>query len=300
MKYSAAERICLITGATSGIGRAAARQMAGHGFVTVIVGRNRKRCEKACKKITAEIPGARVSFLQADLASQDEIRRLAEQFRRRFDKLDVLVNNAGARFLNRHVTVDGHEMTFALNHLAAFLLTRLLSRPLERAGNARIINVSSGAHKGVEIDFSDPQHENGYHGKLAYQRSKLANLLFTYELAERMQGTGVTVNAMAPGGVMSNFSKNNGWLSWARHVTAHVVAGDLIFPAKAAETIVYMATSPDLEGVSGRYFFNRQPIASSEASYDRASAKRLWQISTALTAQRPFDKSPNSADNITI
>ncbi|MGM0453244.1 MAG: SDR family oxidoreductase [Thermodesulfobacteriota bacterium] len=280
----AAQNICLVTGATSGIGMATAQKMAKKGFATVVVGRDPEKCEKVCRKIRRQAPGVSVSFLTADLSAQDEVRRLADQFLQRFDKLDVLVNNAGARFLNRHVTVDGHEMTFALNHLAAFLLTRLLARPLEKAGNARIINVSSGAHKGVEIDFSDPQHERCYHGKLAYQRSKLANLLFTYELAERMQGTGVTVNAMAPGGVMSNFSRNNGWLSWARHVTAHIVAGDLITPAKAAETIVYMATSPELEGVSGRYLFNRQPVASSEASYDRTSAKRLWEISTALTA----------------
>ena len=203
MKESSDKKICLVTGATSGIGKAAAHGMATMGYTTVVVGRNRDKCERVCRRIRQQTANPDVSYLIADLSSQKEIRRLAEEFKGTFDRLDVLVNNAGAKILQRLTTVDGYEMTFALNHLAYFLLTRLLIERLQAAGHARIINVSSGAHGGAAIDFDDLQNEKAYIGKVAYNQSKLANLLFTYELARRLDGTGITVNAMAPGGVIT-------------------------------------------------------------------------------------------------
>jgi NAD(P)-dependent dehydrogenase (short-subunit alcohol dehydrogenase family) len=284
MNRSTDGKICLVTGATSGIGRATAHGLAAKGLTTVVVGRNRQKCERVCEKIRKQAGNAKVSFLVADLSSQKDIRHLADQFNGRFDRLDVLVNNAGAKILSRMTSADGIEMTFALNHLACFLLTQLLMEPIKAAGSARIINVSSGAHGGAEIDFNDVQNEKNYVGKQAYGQSKLANLLFTYELARQLDGTGVTVNAMAPGGVITNFCRNNGWVSWARHVTAHILARNLIGPQKAAETIIYLATSPEVEGVSGKYFFDKKPVESSLASCDVESAQRLWEISEALTA----------------
>ena len=284
MKRSTDEKICLVTGATSGIGLATARGLAEKGFTTIFVGRNLKKCERVCHKIISSTGNSKISYFVADLSSQKDIRQLADQFQSRFGKLDVLVNNAGAKFVSRDTTVDGYEMTFALNHLGYFLLTHLLIDHLKACGSARIINVSSGAHGGAMIDFEDVQNEQNYIGKRAYGQSKLANLLFTYELARRLDGTGVTVNAMAPGGVITNFCRNNGWVSWAKHVTAHILARNLIGPQKAAETIIYLATSPEVEGVSGKYFFEKKPIPSSTASYDMESAKRLWGISEAMTS----------------
>ena len=284
MKISHDQKICLITGATSGIGKATAAGMAKMGVATILVGRNRAKCERVCKKIQSRSGNANVTYLVADLSSQHEIRRLVEEFKRKYDRLDILVNNAGAKILQRQTTVDGYEMTFALNHLAYFLLTQMLMDHLKAAGQSRIVNVSSGAHGGTVLDFNDLQNERNYIGKQAYNQSKLANLLFSYELSRRLEGSGVVANAMAPGGVITHFCRNNGWISWGKHVTAHILARNLIGPEKAAETILYLAASPEVEGVTGNYFFEKKPIESSPASYDEEAAKRLWEISERMTA----------------
>lgn len=280
-----AKKICLVTGGTSGIGLASAHGLANMGHITIIVGRNCQKCDRICQKIKSENNNAQVEYLVADLSSQKEIQDLADQFKARYKRLDVLVNNAGAKFLKRHVTEDGIEMTLALNHLAYFLLTHLLMDQLTVSTDARIVNVSSGAHKDADIDFNDIQSKQSYIGKTAYGKSKLMNLMFTYEMARRLSGSNVTVNAVEPGGVITNFCRNNGWLSWGKHVLAHILARNLVGPKKPAATIIYLATSSDLRGVSGSYYFDKQPIKSSAVSYDTDKAVQLWDISTQLVKQ---------------
>ena len=277
-------KICMVTGATSGIGEATAFALAKQGADVVVVGRNPRKGADTVSKIKSKTGNSSVKFMLADLSSQKDIHRLAEQFKSNYQRLDVLVNNAGGKFLSRQETVDGYEMTFALNHLAYFMLTNLLFVPLKASGKARIINVSSGAHSGcLKINFDDLQFKKGYIGKKAYEHSKLANILFTYELARRLKGTGIIVNAVHPGGVITNFCKNNGWVSWAKHVVAHLLARNLVGPTEGAKTSVYLATSPDVEGVSGRYFSNLKETHSSNASYDEDAARRLWDASLELT-----------------
>jgi len=274
----------MVTGATSGIGGATTIGLAQHGATVIVVGRNPRKGADTVSKIKSKTGNSSVKFMLADLSSQKDIHRLAEQFKSNYQRLDVLVNNAGGKFLSRQETVDGYEMTFALNHLAYFMLTNLLFVPLKASGKARIINVSSGAHSGcLKINFDDLQFKKGYIGKKAYEHSKLANILFTYELARRLKGTGIIVNAVHPGGVITNFCKNNGWVSWAKHVVAHLLARNLVGPTEGAKTSVYLATSPDVEGVSGRYFSNLKETHSSNASYDEDAARRLWDVSLELT-----------------
>lgn len=279
-----AGRVCLVTGATSGIGKATAQALAERGAVVVIVGRNQKRCQETTKHIRKRTGNPHVDYLLADLSSQGQLRKLADAFKQNFQRLDVLVNNAGAKFVSRQQTVDGYEMTFALNHLAYFFLTNSLIESLKASASARVINVSSGSHAACPgINFDDLHGQKNYDGKEAYAQSKLANLLFTYELARRLEGTAITVNALTPGGVISNFGRNNGWISWAKHVAAHLLAGNLIGPKTGARTSVYLATSAEIEGISGKYFSNMRAVQSSEASYDSNGAKRLWQVSLELT-----------------
>jgi NAD(P)-dependent dehydrogenase (short-subunit alcohol dehydrogenase family) len=277
-------KICLVTGATSGIGEATALALARQGAITIVVGRNPKKSEKVVSRIKAKTGNTSVEYLIGDLSSQKDIRQLSEEFKRRYRRLDVLINNAGGKFVARRLTVDGCEWTFAVNHLAYFLLTNLLLDRLRESEKGRIINVASGSHRDVSgIDFDDLQSEKEYVGKRAYAQSKLANILFTYELARRVEGSGLTANALHPGGVITNFCKNNGWISWLKHVTAHLLARNLVGPAEGAKTCVYLATSPDVEGVTGKYFSNLQPIRSSNASYDKEASVRLWNVSLELT-----------------
>jgi len=277
-------KICMVTGATSGLGAATALALARQGAVTIIVGRNPKKAEKYVNRIRAKTGNRAVEYLLADLSSQREIRRLSKEFRKRHRHLDVLINNAGGKFVERRLTEDGYEWTLAVNHLAYFLLTNLLLDALRHRENGRIINVASGAHGGVPgIDFDDLQSEKEYVGKRAYAQSKLANILFTYELSRRLEGTGITVNALHPGGVITNFCRNNGWKSWLKHVTAHILARNLVGPTEGAKTVVYLATSPDVAGVTGKYFGDQQPVRSSHASHDEAAAARLWNVSLELT-----------------
>jgi len=277
-------KICLVTGATSGIGAETSLELARQGAATIIVGRNKKRCEKTVKKIKTVTGNPKVEYMLADLSSQKDIYHLYDQFKSQYQSLDVLINNVGAKFVKRQVSVEGFEMSFALNYLGYFLLTNLMMGMLTKSGKARIINVSSGAHGGCsEINFDDLYMEKEYVGKQAYAQSKLANILFTYELARRLEGTEITVNALHPGGVATNFCRNNGWVSWLKHITAHVLARNLVGPAEGAKTSIYLATSPEVEGVSGKYFSNQKPVRSSEVSYDIDAASRLWDVSLELT-----------------
>lgn len=282
-KAEMAGKICLVTGATSGIGAATSRALADLGATLVMVARNRRKAAAAVTAIREQTGNDCVDALVADLSVQEEIHRLVRQFRASYSRLDVLINNAGARFLTRQLSADGLEMTIALNHLGYFTLTNLLLQELLTATPGRIINVASEAHRQCRvIDFEDLQGERNYQGKGAYAQSKLANLLFTYELARQLDGTGLTVNALHPGNVLSAFSRNNGWLSWARHVAGSLRSGDLVLPEKAARSCVYLASAPELAGSSCKYFVKDKAVASSEASYDQAAAHRLWEVSQEL------------------
>lgn len=296
-------KVCLITGATAGIGASTVRELVRRGATVVIVGRSPERCANTVEAIRRDTGSPAVEYLVADLSSQAEVRRLAEEFRRRHDRLHVLVNNAGALFARRRESVDGIEMTFALNHLAYFLLTNLLLDILKASAPARIINVSSRAHAEVRgFDFDDVQARRGGLGRYGgseltsalytflapmahpayrqYARSKLANLLFTYELARRLHGTGVTANAVHPGFVASSFAAGNGVFGWFMRVWSRLLA---VSPEEGARTVVYLATSPEVEGVTGKYFVNQSAVESSLASRDQEAAKRLWELSERLT-----------------
>lgn len=281
---SMAGKICLVTGATSGIGKATSIGLARRGAAVIVAGRNRHKCERTVNRIKLATGNGRVEYLVADLCNQKEIRFLAEQVHDRYPHLDVLINNAGAKFASRRQTADGYEMSFALNHLSGFMLTHLLLDLLKKNDNARIINVTSGAHKTCPgVRFDDLQGEKSYYGKHAYSQSKLASILFTYALAGRLQGTGITVNAVHPGGAATGFCKNNGMAGWLKHILAHIMAGNLITAATAARTILHLAASPEVQGVSGKYFVKQKPVPSSPASYDMDAAERLWAISIELT-----------------
>jgi NAD(P)-dependent dehydrogenase (short-subunit alcohol dehydrogenase family) len=275
-------RVTLITGATGGLGEVAARELARRGATVVVAGRDPARVQATVEATRERSGNPAVDGLVADLSSMAEVRRLAEAFRERYPRLDVLVNNAGAIFARRQVTVDGYERTFALNHLAYFLLTNLLLDRLEAAVPSRVVNVASRSHESGTIDFDDLQgaRRYGLGGGRAYSQSKLANVMFTYELARRLEGSGVTVNAVHPGFVATGFGEGNGGLVGLGMRLAHRIA---ISPETGAATIVYLASSPEVEGVTGKYWVKRRATASSPASYDEAAQRRLWDVSARLT-----------------
>jgi len=275
------DKVCLVTGATAGIGAVTARELARMGATVVGVSRNPDKCATVGERVKTETGNPQVEFLSADLSSQAQVRRLAEAFKHKYDRLDALVNNAGAYYFTRQECVDGIELSFALNHLGYFLLTNLLLDLIKASAPARIVNVSSNAHHVAKINFADPEGRRRYSGWAAYGQSKLANLLFTYELARRLEGTGVTANALHPGFVASSFAHNNGWLvAWGTKF-AQKLAGRT--PEEGARTVIYLATSPEVEGVTGKYFVDEKAVASSPASYDVAVAKRLWGVSEQMT-----------------
>ncbi len=269
-------KICLVTGANSGIGFETAKALARMGARVGLICRTPAKCEDAKSAILQAVPSAELDGFTADLSSQAEIRRVAADIKRTYPKIDVLINNAGIVENTFKRSVDGIEMTFAVNHLAYFLLTNLLLEPIKAAAPSRIINVSSAAHFGARMDFDNLQGEKGYNGWRAYSQSKLANILFTYELARRLAGTGVTVNCLHPGVIGTKLFRNLGIINTLAGIF-------LASPEKGAETSVYLASSPEVEGVTGKYFDNKRAVPSSSASYNEADAKRLWQISAELT-----------------
>lgn len=284
MGSSMAGKICLVTGATAGIGEVTASALAERGATVIGVGRSAARCDAASERIRAQTKNESVSFLRADLSVQGEIRELANKIAAQYPRLDVLINNAGAVFFDRRLSSDGIEMTFALNHLAYFLLTHLLLGKLRASAPSRIINVSSAAHRGGKLDFDDLQNARRYRGFQVYSQSKLANLLFTYELAHRLEGTGVTVNAMHLGWVATRFGAESGWQG---RVLNRLSKWFAIGVEEGADTVIYLATSPEVEGVTGKYFVKRKAVASSPESNDPAVAQRLWEAGAGLTGLSP-------------
>jgi NAD(P)-dependent dehydrogenase (short-subunit alcohol dehydrogenase family) len=276
-------KICLVTGATSGLGEATAYALAREGCLTLVVGRNQGRCNEVSVGIRSRHPGARVESLVADLTCMRQIRELGRHLGERYERLDLLVNNAGARFNRRYETREGLEMTFALNHLAYFCLTQSFLPLLAASADARIINVSSGAHRRGVIDFDDIEGKRTYDGKCAYTQSKLANVLFTYELSRRLEDSRICVNAFNPGGMATRFARNNGIRHWLKHVAAHIWMKDLRTAAVCAEDILYLLTAPELTGVTGKYFDHRVMTSSSDKSYDTDAAQRLWKLSEEIT-----------------
>jgi len=273
-------RVCLVTGATSGIGQATARGLAALGATVLVVGRSEAKTRATVDQIKQVTGNPCVEGLLADLSSQQQVRALASTVLERAPQLHVLVNNAGAIYTKRSLSVDGIEMTFAVDHLAYFLLTSLLVERLRASAPARIINVASDAHAHARIDFDDLQGERGYRAFRAYGRAKLANILFTVELARRLEGSGVTANCFHPGFVASGFNKNNGRFMAFGMTLARPFARS---PEKGADTLVWLADSPEVSSQTGGYFADRKRKQPSEAARDTAAARRLWELSEAQT-----------------
>lgn len=277
-------KVCLVTGATQGIGLAAARALALKGAQVVLVARDPSRGKAALEQVQQVATGKPPELLLADLSSMAEVRKLAADFRARHDRLHVLLNNAGAIFIEREVTAEGFEKTFALDHLAYFLLTQLLLDVLEASAPARVVSVASDAHRAGRMHFEDLMLEQGYKGLAAYCQAKLANILFTRELARRLEGTGVVANALHPGGVASGFAKNtHGWFRWVW--TA--ITPFLLTPEKGARTSVFLASDGEAGKVSGRYFVQSRPRDPAPQACDDAAAKRLWDLSERLVGMAP-------------
>ena len=273
-------RTCMITGASSGIGRATALDLARMGADLVLVCRDRGRADQTVAEIRATAGSRNVDVMLADLSSQQAIRQLARDYLATERPLHVLVNNAGVVNLHRTLTVDGIETVFAVNHLAYFLLTNLLLDRLKASAPARIVNVASDAHRFGAMNFDDLGGGRRYRTMRIYGQSKLANILFTYELARRLQGTGVTVNCLHPGAVATGLGKNNG--GWAKVVTG-MLRPFFRTAESGAATSIYLASAPQVEGISGKYFSDCRETRSSPASYDVAAARRLWDTSAQLT-----------------
>ena len=270
----------LVTGGTGGIGMATAAALAALGARVGITGRDQARAAAAAAGIRAATGNPAVDVFAADMSVQAEVRRLAAQVADTYPRLDVLVNNVGGFWAHRHVTADGLEYTLALNHLAPFLVTMLLLDRLKASAPARIVTVASGAHTAGRLDFNDLQGEQKYSGQRAYNASKLANVMFTYELARRLHGSGVTATVLHPGVVRTSFGAEDPAAHFAFVIRA--ARPFMKTPAQGAVTPVYLASSPQVEGVTGRYFANRKPKTSPKAACDTAAAARLWQASAEL------------------
>ena len=280
-------KVCVVTGANSGIGRETALALAGMGATVVLVCRNESRGMEACDDIRARTGNGAVSLVVADFSSQRQVRHAAATILDQFDRLDVLVNNAGVTPWERRVTSEnGLEMIFAVNHLAPFLLTHLLLDRLKAGAPARVVTVSSGAHRRRALDFDDLQNEKRYVPFDVYSQSKLANVYFTYELARRLEGTGVTANCLHPGVVSTSLFRH---LPALLRFALNVARPLLLTSAQGADTVVYLAAAPEVAGVSGRFFERREAVESSSASHDVAAAQRLWEVSEALTMQSEGD-----------
>ncbi len=284
-------KVCMVTGAASGIGAVTAQTLAQRGATVVLVDRSATKGVIVIDQIERQTGNTALEFMRVDLSSQREIHQLVQQFTSRYRRLDVLVNNAGAMFGERQESIDGIEMTFALNYLGYFLLTNLLLDMLKASAPARIVNTSSRSHARARINFDDLESRTNYKGLSAYGHSKLAIVLFTYELARRLESTGVTVNALHPGIVATNFAMKGGGIM---SLIVRLFRPFFVGPEQGAQTGIYLATSPEVEGVTGKYFVKCKAVPSSPVSYDMAIASRLWEVSERYTNLR-IDKTPIAA-----
>jgi NAD(P)-dependent dehydrogenase (short-subunit alcohol dehydrogenase family) len=272
-------QVCVVTGATSGIGKAAAAALAQQGAEIIVVGRDPARAEATAAAIQAGgAPPPKVEI--ADLARLDQVRALAGRLNQTLDRIDVLINNAGLVLNERRVTPDGYEYVFAVNHLAPFLLTNLLRPKLTASAPARVITVSSDAHTAARLDLDDPNLEHGWSSWRSYSNSKLANILFTRELAGRLDGTGVTANCLHPGVVRTGFGRDARPLM---RVGITIARPFMLSPERGADTIVYLASSPDVAAKTGGYYVKREPREPSAAARDDGLARGLWETSERLT-----------------
>jgi NAD(P)-dependent dehydrogenase (short-subunit alcohol dehydrogenase family) len=272
-------KICMITGANSGIGKATAIGLAKMGATIILVCRNKERGEKAFEKIKRKCKNGSLDLMLADLSSQNEIHRLVKDFKEKYDKLNVLINNAGVNLSKRTMTVDGIETTLAVNYLAPFLLCNLLSDSLIAGKPARIVNVASSV-QAKSIDFDNLNGEKHYRQMKAYSMSKLALISFSYEFARRFDGNGVTINTLHPGYIRTKMIRN--FRKWVKYFFPFISLF-VKSPKRGAKTPIYCASSPDIEGVSGKYFKNRKESKSVKASYDEELAKKLWDAGIKLT-----------------
>jgi NAD(P)-dependent dehydrogenase (short-subunit alcohol dehydrogenase family) len=277
-------KVCLVTGSSAGIGKVTAKELAKMGATVVMVCRNRTKGEAVQTEIKQMSGNAQVDLIVADLSQLSEVRRVANEFKQKYTQLHVLINNAGAVNAEYKSTVDGLETTFETNYLSPFLLTQLLLDTLKASAPARIVNVSSAVHTTGRIDFADLQRTQRYRAMDTYAQSKLAQIFFTYELADQLAGTSVTVNALNPGLVASNFNAGTKGIGHFLFALLYSIAG--ISVEKGAQTQLYLATSPEVEGVSGKYFSNCKEKRSSQLSHDVAIRRRLWDVSEALIQQR--------------
>jgi len=275
-------KICLVTGASSGIGKATALGLAKLGATVVMVCRDAARGEAALSEIKQKSGNNFVDLLVADLSSQEAIRRLASEYKSRYQRLHVLINNAGVYYTKRHITADGLEAMFAVNYLARFLFTHLLLDIIKQSAPARIINVAGAYHAKGKINFDDLQGEKDFDGQRANHQSKLADVLFTYELARRLEGTRVTVNCLHPGMVATDLiDKDKDFPVFFKYL--YKLSRPLMkSPAQGAETSLYLASSPEVEGITGQYFVNKKIAQSSPDSHNVQLAQRLWEVSEKL------------------
>jgi NAD(P)-dependent dehydrogenase (short-subunit alcohol dehydrogenase family) len=275
-------KVCMVTGANSGIGKETAKELAKKGAFVVMLCRSEEKAEAAREEIISETGHTGVDILLADLSLQHDIHQAAEEFREKFDVLDVLINNAGTITSEREETPDGIETTFAVNYLAPFLLTNLLLDPLKAAPAARVINVSSEAHRTAArvFDISDLQLEKDFSPMKAYGLSKLCNIMFTYELAKRTADTGITANALHPGVVRSRLTSE---ASWGMYLLFMLGKPFMQSPAGGAETTVYLATSEEVKDISGKYFKNKKEITPADIAFDDKLTEQLWKVSENLT-----------------
>lgn len=284
MKDIMRAKTCLITGGTSGIGKATAQGLAEKGADVLLVARDKGKAERAVAEIKKETSNPQVDYLLADLSIQSNIHHLANEYLVKRSHLDVLINNAGGFFLRRKLNQDGIEMTFALNHLSYYLLTLLLLEKIKSSavsrGEARIINVSSNGHYGKKMEFDNLQGERRYGPMEAYGRSKLANLYFTFELARRLDGSGVTANAVHPGWVATNIGRDNGWLI---RMLMPLIQYNGLTPQEGARTNIFLARSEQAKGMSGKYFYKSKPGNYDPVADDADLAARLWKVSANMT-----------------
>jgi NAD(P)-dependent dehydrogenase (short-subunit alcohol dehydrogenase family) len=275
-------KVCVITGATSGIGRAAALELGRAGADLFMIGRSLPRANRVLRRLRSNPGCGQARFLKCDISDQQQVRETAAAIRAAAPRVDVLVNNAGARFESFQRSADGIEMTFAANHLSHFLLTALLLESLMKAPESRIITTAGARHRGASSDFERCLRAETFERRAALSTVKLAAVAFTYELASRLKGTGITVNAVNPGAVATRAGCNGRVVPWMRHIVSHALRGGLISSREGADTLVFLASSPDVREITGTHFYRRKPQETSPESHSEEVARKLWTQSVSM------------------